>query len=105
MEYEVGYKKPPRSGCFKKGVSGNPTGRPKKETDPRDTAQQRAWNETIELPVRGVMTKMTLRRARVLTLVSGCLAGDLDAIEMFYKLPKNDPWGKVVVQTVKITHI
>jgi len=28
-EYEVGYKKPPKSGQFKTGQSGNPKGRPK----------------------------------------------------------------------------
>ena len=32
-DYEVGYGKPPESGRFKKGVSGNPSGRPKKPTD------------------------------------------------------------------------
>lgn len=31
--YEVGYGKPPISGQFKKGVSGNPSGRPKKPSD------------------------------------------------------------------------
>ena len=31
--YEIGYGKPPKSGQFKKGVSGNPSGRPKKQTD------------------------------------------------------------------------
>ncbi len=29
MSYTVGYKKPPRHGQFKKGKSGNPSGRPK----------------------------------------------------------------------------
>ena len=29
-EYEVGYKKPPKSGQFQPGKSGNPKGRPKK---------------------------------------------------------------------------
>ena len=29
-QYEVGYGKPPKSGQFKKGVSGNPRGRKKK---------------------------------------------------------------------------
>lgn len=28
-KYDVGYKKPPHSGRFKKGVSGNPKGRPR----------------------------------------------------------------------------
>jgi Family of unknown function (DUF5681) len=30
---KVGYGKPPKSGQFKKGISGNPSGRPKKPTD------------------------------------------------------------------------
>jgi hypothetical protein len=32
-DYEVGYGKPPKSGQFKKGISGNPSGRPKKPSD------------------------------------------------------------------------
>jgi hypothetical protein len=32
-DYEIGYGKPPKSGQFKKGISGNPSGRPKKPTD------------------------------------------------------------------------
>ena len=30
---KVGYGKPPKSGQFKKGISGNPSGRPKKPSD------------------------------------------------------------------------
>jgi Family of unknown function (DUF5681) len=32
-DYEVGYGKPPNSRQFKKGISGNPSGRPKKSSD------------------------------------------------------------------------
>jgi hypothetical protein len=32
-DYEVGYRKPPKSSQFKKGVSGNPLGRRKKSAD------------------------------------------------------------------------
>ena len=33
-DYEVGYGKPPKDGQFKKGVSGNPSGRPKSQQTP-----------------------------------------------------------------------
>jgi hypothetical protein len=32
-DYEVGYQKPPKNTRFQKGVSGNPTGRPKKAAE------------------------------------------------------------------------
>jgi hypothetical protein len=32
-DYKVGYGKPPKGGQFKKGISGNPSGRPKKPLD------------------------------------------------------------------------
>ena len=33
MAYEIGYRRPPESGRFKKGKSGNPQGRPKGSTN------------------------------------------------------------------------
>src|SRR3954465_13110115 len=33
MSYDIGYRRPPESGRFKKGKSGNPRGRPKGSTN------------------------------------------------------------------------
>jgi hypothetical protein len=34
VSYEIGYGKPPLSGRFRAGVSGNPKGRPKRKPTP-----------------------------------------------------------------------
>ena len=105
MDYEVGYKKPPRAWRFKKGVSGNPAGRPKKLVDPRESAAQRAWDQTMEVDIGGRPRSITLREFRVRSLVPGCIAGDLDAIEALYRLPENDPAPKITVKTVSIKYV
>lgn len=104
MDYEVGYKKPPRAWCFKKGTSGNPAGRPKKVIDPRETAAQRAWDQTMDIDV-GRRRTITMREVRVRSLVPRCLAGDLDAIEALYQLSQNDPMAKMTIRTVSIQHV
>jgi hypothetical protein len=105
MDYEIGYKKPPRSWCFKKGASGNRAGRPKNVVDPRESAAQRAWNETLQIDIGGRTRTITMREFRVRSLVPGCLAGDLDAMEALYRLSENDPAPAMTVKTVSIKHV
>jgi len=91
MDYEIGYKKPPRSGCFQKNVSGNPNGRPKGPGKKRfpDLA---AWDQVVDMThPDGRVELMTLRKRKVLSLIKPCLMGDLDAIEELYNLPDLDP--------------
>ena len=56
---EVGYGKPPKSGRFKKGISGNPSGRPKKPLD-FDSTLMRAINTRAK-----VITKRELAAIQV----------------------------------------
>lgn len=50
--YDVGYRKPPKAGQFKKGQSGNPGGR-KKGTLNLKTIYAEVYGETMELAVNG----------------------------------------------------
>jgi Family of unknown function (DUF5681) len=84
-DYEVGYGKPPVATRFKKGKSGNPSGRPKKVTqllDPGSILEaidneeivvidngKRKWMAKAEIEFRQLFTKATkgdLRAARLI---------------------------------------
>ena len=44
-DYEVGYGRPPKASQFKKGKSGNPRGRPKKDPSIADVISQDLQSE------------------------------------------------------------
>lgn len=50
--YDVGYRKPPKAGQFKKGQSGNPGGRKKGSLNLK-TVYAEVYGETMELAVNG----------------------------------------------------
>jgi hypothetical protein len=58
-DYEVGYGKPPRTSQFKKGESGNPSGRPKKPTDSDSEWRRELASKmtVIEKGKRSIITK------------------------------------------------
>ena len=71
-EYEVGYGKPPKATQFKKGVSANPKGRPKrKPSDVGDvikdvlnaSVEYREGGQTKKAPRRDLALKRHLKRA------------------------------------------
>lgn len=68
-DYSVGYKKPPESTRFKKGVSGNPAGRPKNFAELRALAKEIAAEE-----IKG--TTLTRIEAMLLAMSSSRNAND-----------------------------
>jgi hypothetical protein len=61
-DYEIGYGKPPKSGQFKKGTSGNPSRRPKKPTD------------SVSVLMRELDSKLTINESgqrKVITKLEG----------------------------------
>ena len=67
-DYEVGYGKPPRDACFKKGQSGNPKGRPPGSKN-LATLLSDALNNPVMVTENGRRRKITKREAVIAQLV------------------------------------
>ena len=84
--YEVGYGKPPLSGRFRAGVSGNPRGRPKRKALALAERIKTALNAPIEYRERGRTKVATRRELGLKMLVDRAINGDLDAAEQVLKI-------------------
>jgi hypothetical protein len=77
-EYKVGYAKPPKSGQFKRGKSGNPKGRPKGSLKlATDLAAE--LNEQITVREDGKPRRVSKQRALIKSLMAKALQGDVRA--------------------------
>lgn len=76
---DVGYKKPPKTGRFKPGQSGNPSGR-KKNTPNFATDLDAELRETVVVEEGGRECRVTKQRAIVKALIALAIKGDLRAI-------------------------
>lgn len=76
----IGYRKPPARNRFKKGKSGNPTGRPK-GTPNFATALERALGEQVVVNEGGQRRTVTKLEATVTQLANKAAMGDLRAIK------------------------
>lgn len=85
--YEVGYGKPPKSGQFKKGKSGNPKGRPKTEDkNPWDVfADEMRRTVKIKEP-DGSVSEISMWNVTLRQLVQKAAKGDLRAIRLITQL-------------------
>ena len=78
--YSVGYGKPPIHSRFKKGVSGNPNGRPK-GTRNFVTVLLKTLREKVVINENGKRTVITKLEAAVKQLVNKAAAGNLVAVK------------------------
>lgn len=84
-DYEVGYGKPPKASQFRKGVSGNPRGRPRGALN-RRTILNRALREKVVITENGKRKRVTKHEAIYKQLVNKGVGGDLKAIIEVSKL-------------------
>jgi hypothetical protein len=93
---EVGYGKPPRKHQFKKGVSGNPSGR-RARSKSFDALIEQQLDAKVVVNAGGRKVKVPGRQAVVMKLVFDALNGMARAQEMLLKhmreSAKPDPFG------------
>jgi hypothetical protein len=85
MAYEIGYRRPPESGRFKKGKSGNPKGRPKGSTNFL-TIMEQELSQSIVVNENGKKKTITRMQAMVKRIVAGALQGDLKALMTLFEI-------------------
>ena len=73
-DYDVGYRKPPKSGQFQPGQSGNPNGRPKKSKDIQ-AAIRAMLDSQVDVTVDGKLKKMTVTEAMIMRIRNDILTG------------------------------
>lgn len=83
-DYEVGYCKPPKSGQFKPGKSGNPAGRPKGTKDLATYFIDESQS-IIEVSEAGVKQEMTKLELLIKTLFAKGIKGDARAATLLIK--------------------
>lgn len=84
-DYEVGYGKPPVSGQFKKGQSGNPKGRPKASRNV-GTMLEEIFFKKISISDGGVRREVTILEAILRQVANGAAKGDIRYIDRILKL-------------------
>ncbi|WP_439475944.1 DUF5681 domain-containing protein [Brevundimonas sp.] len=80
----VGYGRPPRAHRFKKGVSGNPKGRPRYAFSgpAEDSILSRVISRRINIAIDGRTRRVPIKEAIALQLVDKAAKGDLGAIRL-----------------------
>ncbi|MBO6725833.1 MAG: hypothetical protein JJ911_09255 [Rhizobiaceae bacterium] len=101
LDYEIGFGKPPKKHQFKKGVSGNPKGRPKGSKSDY-TYTQEALNKPITISENGKSRTIKAREALPHQLVARALKGDVKALSwlrehMDFSRPVPEPEANVVL--------
>ncbi len=81
----MGYKRPPEHTRFRKGQSGNPSGK-KKTKPPRPEPDKLDLSQPITVSSQGKRVTMTMRQALHQKLFAMALKENLRAIELLFKL-------------------
>ena len=79
-DYELGYMKPPKSGQFQPGQSGNPKGRPSGSKNTYKLLDD-IVNEKVQITKNGRPVRISKKQAMLLQVVNKAVQGDLKALQ------------------------
>ncbi len=79
-DYETGYMKPPKSGQFQPGQSGNPKGRPSGSKNTYKLLDD-IVNEKVQITKNGRPVRISKKQAMLLQAVNKAVQGDLKALQ------------------------
>lgn len=87
-DYKVGYKSPPIATRFKKGQSGNPSGKPKKNTDKLDLGRilQAIDHEEMVVEIDGKSRRMSKIEIHFRQLFNKTMRGNLKAARLIAEM-------------------
>jgi hypothetical protein len=88
-DYKVGYAMPPSDTQFRKGVSGNPKGRPK-GTQNVATVLQLVLKERVVIHENGQRKTITKLEAALKQLTNKAASGDLGALKLLVSLARSE---------------
>ena len=83
---KVGYGKPPKHSRFKKGVSGNPKGRPKRQAPELGDVIKAVLDVTVDYSEGGRTQTASRRELAVRRHLRNALKGDIEAAEALLKI-------------------
>lgn len=95
-EDDVGYGRPPRHHQFKKGRSGNPSGRAKGSKNLASLLTA-LLNKRVKISENGQTKTIPLSEVLVRQLVNGALAGDPRLIQLLWKYDYVDVPEQIVL--------
>ncbi len=101
---KVGYKNPPKSTRFKKGQSGNPSGRPRKTQPVHDTFRE-AFSKPVLLKIEGRTTAWEANKARARMLVAGALRGRLSDIKLILQADKESELLRAMTEQSRLSGV
>ena len=84
----IGYGNPPEATRFKKGISGNPKGRPKGSLNVA-TAFMKTLREKVVINENGLRRKVTKLEAALKQLVNKAASGELRALRQLLELARD----------------